>query len=224
MNHRRRITRVEALFTCSVLGYGYAVYGVLPRPWYLPANVTAAVLFVLAARLAGADWASMGLRVDRVARGLRWGLRVALPLAATVALGVALPATRALFAAAAGTEAGLGDTLYEALVRIPIGTALAEELIFRAALLGVLLERHSPAVASGLTAAVFALWHVLQPATTAVAGGFATAVVVVVTATAGYGLAWLQLRAGSVVAPVVAHAAANTFGFVGSLAAVAATG
>ena len=107
-------------------------------------------------------------------------------------------------------------------MRIPLGTALAEELLFRSALTALFAQRHSWRTAVATSAAVFGLWHVLPTVesidshpvgerigasraqrATAVAG------VVASTALAGVAFSWLQRRAHSVLAPVLAHAVLN---------------
>jgi membrane protease YdiL (CAAX protease family) len=117
--------------------------------------------------------------------------------------------------------------LFHTLLRIPFGTALAEELLFRGALQGIFEVRHSRRVARALSGLLFGLWHVIptvqqlatHPARGAV-GSRATARagvvagVIAATMLAGYGFAWLRDRSGSLAAPVVAHAALNGFGLL----------
>ena len=47
------------------------------------------------------------------------------------------------------------------MVRIPLGTAVAEETIFRGAVLGLLTQRHPRARAVAVSSALFGCWHVL---------------------------------------------------------------
>ena len=164
----------------------------------------------------------MGMCPDRLGRGIRIGLATALPTAAVVGLGVVVPATRRFFQDERAAGGGTRHVLFETLVRIPLGTALAEEVIFRGALLGLFTQRHSPAVAASMSSVLFGAWHVLptvrtlprNPAAAHVQGDpkrMAGAVLAAVTATtlAGYGLAWLRFRSGSLAAPAVAHASLN---------------
>jgi hypothetical protein len=117
---------------------------------------------------------------------------------------------------------GTRHVLFETLVRIPLGTALPEEVIFRGSLLGLFTQRHSPAVAASMSSILFGVWRVLptlrtlplNPAGARVHGNpMRTAGVVLATVTAttlaGYGLAWLRFRSVSIAAPVVAHASLN---------------
>jgi len=118
---------------------------------------------------------------------------------------------------------------FYALVRIPLGTALAEEVLFR----GVLFAAWREAGASTVLAAVwasmaFGLWHVTptiigirmnDPRASHYKLGTAVAVAVLLTTAAGLGLTWLRLETGGVVAPIVLHAGINS---VGTLAAIRA--
>jgi membrane protease YdiL (CAAX protease family) len=155
-------------------------------------------------------------------RGIGIGLITALPAAVVVGLGAVVPATRGFFQDERATGGGTRQVLFETLVRIPLGTALPEEVIFRGSLLGLFTQRHSPAVAASMSSILFGAWHVLptlrtlplNPVGARVRGNpkhTAGAVLAAVTATtlAGYGLAWLRFGSGSIVAPVVAHASLN---------------
>jgi membrane protease YdiL (CAAX protease family) len=116
--------------------------------------------------------------------------------------------------------------VYEVLVRIPVGTAFGEEMLFRGALLGVMLRRHSTAAAVARASLCFGLWHVpptLSSLRSSALGrqakgragaAAAVAAVVVITAVAGTGFAALRLRTDSVVTGVIAHAAINATAYV----------
>lgn len=204
------------------LAYSWIVNRVIPDSWYIPGNAAAAAAFIALGRGTGATWTDMGLRPDRAGRGLRVGLAAAAPIAAVVALGVAVPASRRYFADQRVIGLGAGTVVYDALVRIPLGTAVCEEVIFRGAMLGMLLRRRTPLSAVVVSSLLFGLWHVfptldtlhLNPAGALVEGSAlrttgAVIGTVAATSAAGVGFAWLRLRANSVVAPIVAHAALN---------------
>ncbi len=80
---------------------------------------------------------------------------------AVVGLGAVVPATRGFFQDERATGGGTRHVLFETLVRIPLGTALPEEVIFRGSLLGLFTQRHSPAVAASMSSILFGAWHVL---------------------------------------------------------------
>lgn len=88
------------------------------------------------------------------------------------------------------------------LWRIPVGTALAEELFFRS----VLFTFGSPVV----SAAAFGLWHVRS----ARAAGQPVAAVLTTTTAAGLVFDMLRAHTGSVLVPMALHASINLGGAV----------
>jgi membrane protease YdiL (CAAX protease family) len=211
----------QIAFASAVLAYNVAVNRLIPRAGYVPANLAAALLAVAAARWCGVPPADMGLRHDRLGRGLRVGLVAALLIVAAIALAVAVPATR-IYLADRAIGGGTGHVAYELLVRVPLGTALSEELIFRGAMLGLFLQRHPRRVAVAMSSLVFGFWHVLPTLETlhlnavgslnqggALRTGGAVLVSVLTTTAAGWGFAWLRFRSDSILAPILTHASVN---------------
>lgn len=218
---------VEVVASVLVLGYGVLLDRVIPESAYVPANLAAAALALYMVSRAGVGLGEMGLEKSRLARGLEMGLISLAPIAAAVTLAAAVPWTREFFLDSDVVGATGGRAVYEVLVRIPLGTALAEELIFRGALMGLFLKRRSPAAAVALSSIVFGLWHIsptlkslaTNPAAGSAASGTAAAMaivagVVVATAAAGAAFAWLRLKSGSVAAPWLAHTGLNSFSYL----------
>jgi uncharacterized protein len=218
---------MEATAAALAVGYGVALHRLLPRRFHVLTNPVAAVALIGLARAAGVHRAGQGLEPGRVVAGVATGLAAAVPVVGVIAAALAVPVTRELFRDERLSPLTLRQALYEAAVRIPVATALGEEIVFRGALLGVLLRRHPPATAAVLSSALFGLWHLLPGSEILDTGAaarvaashvpanvtaltYAPAVATVLaTAAAGWGLAKLRLRTGSVVAPTVAHAALN---------------
>jgi membrane protease YdiL (CAAX protease family) len=220
---------VDAAAIVLVLGYGAAVNELIPHAAYVPANLAAAGIAIAAARRLGVTWAGLGLGRDKLLSGLGWGSATVFPLVFGVAIAVALPATRGFFYDQAVTGLTLTQALYEVLVRIPFGTALAEEALFRGALLGLFLQHHRPRTAVILSSLAFGLWHVLPTlhslTTNQAAAEAATSTpskvgivvgTVAFTAVAGLAFCWLRRRSGSLLAPWMAHTAINTLAFTGA--------
>jgi membrane protease YdiL (CAAX protease family) len=194
-----------------------------PAALYVPtALAVAAAAAALAGRVGGCGARDLGLAPADLARGLRLGAVAMAVVAGLLAVGVALPATRGLFADRRVDEHSVAALLYATLVRIPFGTALLEETLFRGALLGLGLRQWPPRVAVAWSSALFGLWHVLpagglagyNPAVAGTlhgAGGrlLVTAAAVAASALAGVVFCWLRLRSGSLLAPVVLHVATN---------------
>ncbi|MBM7458173.1 CPBP family intramembrane glutamic endopeptidase [Rhodococcus coprophilus] len=155
---------------------------------------------VLLTRASGVDAAALGFDPARVRDGLRWGIGAATAVAAGYVVAVTVPGLRTHFV---DEVRGNRADFYEWIgVHIPVGTVLAEELLFRSmltALIGPVPQ-----------ALVFGLWHV-RPA---MIEGDSVAGTVVVTGLSGLVFAWLRGRSGSVLAPALAHLAVNVGGAV----------
>jgi membrane protease YdiL (CAAX protease family) len=225
---RGRAAALEFGAAAAVLGYGVLISRVVPDEFYVPVNLAAGVAAVAAVHALGAGWRDLGLARDRMTAGLKLGGLTLIPIAAAVALGLAVPWTRDFFRDATIVGASTAEALYTVLLRIPFGTALSEELIFRGALLGLYLQRHRPWVAALLSSLVFGVWHVLptlgsletNPGAAAAQDSLwlqagAVAFVVVATGVAGMFFSWLRLRSGSILAPWLTHTGFNAIGYLG---------
>jgi membrane protease YdiL (CAAX protease family) len=213
---RRRLGAAFAVVVLAV--WNPTVNRVLPTAWYVPANLAVAAGLVALARLAGATPAELGLSSDRARAGLRLGLAVAAVVAAGIVVAAAVPGTRRFFADDRLAGVSAGGLAYQALIRIPLGTVVLEEVAFRGVLLGLI---GSGRAAVALSSTLFGLWHVLPTldavtandltnssgARTALAAG-----AVAFTGAVGVFFCALRLRSGSVVAPAVVHVATNSLG------------
>jgi membrane protease YdiL (CAAX protease family) len=193
----------------------------LPPRFHVPAGLAGCFAVSAMAARAGAGVEEQGLNLRHVPRGCLFGFAGAAPIAVALAAGLNSQRLRVFYRAEWITRTPPGQAAYEALVRIPLGTALPEEVIFRGALLAVLSRYHSQGVATAIDSLLFGLWHVapalkhtrdtrageLRNKAGQVAGSVA------VTAAAGFLLAWLRIRSGSIVAPWLAHSAANVTGY-----------
>jgi uncharacterized protein len=226
VNRPRREIPAEAVGVAVLALHNVVVHQVRPSPAAALNLATAAGLTAFA-RHAGCSRADLGIGAGDARSGLRVGLGAAAVAGGAVALGAALPATGRCFHDRRVREVGRGEAVYHVVVRIPLATALAEELQFRGALLALFRQRRSPAAAVLWTSLLFGVWHVLptvahyqgNPASDLVADpgrGRRLAVLVTTLSTAGAGgvFAWLRLRSRSVLAPVLAHAAVNVSAYL----------
>ena len=207
--------------------HNLAVHRLLPSPADAVMNVVTAAGLTAFARRAGCSPDDLGIRAVDAAAGLRLGLAAAAVATGGVALGASLPATRPFFCDRRVIVVGRCEAIYHLAVRIPLATALAEELTFRGALLGLAQRRRSPAAAVGWTSLLFGASHALptlrhydgNPASGLVADprqGRRLAVLGTTVTTAGAGclFAWLRLRSRSLLAPILAHAATNASAYL----------
>jgi len=195
---------------------------------YLPTCLAAAAVLLLISRGAGLDRADLGLGAATARSGLRWALVAATVVLAGYLVCLAVPATREVFSDERAAGLSVGAVLWRTLVRVPFGTVVLEEVGFRGVLWALLANRLGHAWATGISSALFGLWHLLpslgitraNAAATGVFGstrpGQVAAVLAAVlgTAAAGVLLCELRRRSGSLLAPAGLHCAANSFGYL----------
>ncbi len=183
------------------------------------ARFGAAVVMLGIARAGGVSWAGLGLGRRELGGGVRTGVVTGGCAAAVVFAGMALPVTRGFFADERAAQTG---GLAAELARITCVAVPPEELTYRSALLGLQLGDGSQVSAVAWSSVLFGLSHVQPTLSTmsqtalgpylahrplrqvAFVAGNVTA-----TSAAGAVFAWLRLRSGSVLAPLLAHAALN---------------
>jgi membrane protease YdiL (CAAX protease family) len=212
----------EAVGLAVLALHNIVVHRMLLAPSDAALNLATALGLTAFAGRAGCSRAALGIRAKDLGSGLRTGLCAAAVAAGGVAIGATLPATRGFFADRRVSDVSRPQAVYHVALRIPLATALAEELLFRGALLALLRQRRPPAAALLWTSLLFGAWHVLptidhyqgNPASALVADagrGRRLAVLATMVSITGAGgvFAWLRLRSHSVLAPVLAHAAVN---------------
>jgi uncharacterized protein len=212
----------DVVVAAVVLGWGAVAHRFVPERVRPLASAVAAAGLAAAVRAAGVDARTIGCDPDDIPRGLHWGATVAGGTTAVVAALRALDRSGSRFRDDRVTDASGGEAAFHLLVRIPLATALVEELTFRGVILGLGRRGGDTRRALVVSSLAFGLWHVgaaLHPARTAAAGelvgdhgGTALAAVagdVVATTIGGIGFGWLRLKSGSIAAPALAHAALN---------------
>jgi CAAX protease family protein len=226
MPDRTNQLRADAAAGVATLAYGAVLNRLLPEAVHVPTSLAAATAWLAAARRAGVSIAGLGLAPDRLGAGLRTGVAVAAPIVAGIGTASRVPVAAPYFDDARVRDFRRGRAAYEAVIRIPIATALGEELIFRGALLGLFGRKRSTTVAVAASSLLFGIWHVLPTLESLAANSpengdhsaahklGVVAGTVAATAAAGVGFALLRLRSGSVLAPAIVHAAINSSAFV----------
>jgi hypothetical protein len=132
----------------------------LPSVAYVPANALAAAGLLLIGRRRALSWAQLGVGRDRAGAGLRIGIAAGAAIAVVIGALVTWPWSRRFFEDGSLVGVGVAGMLYQVLVRIPLGTALFEEVAFRGVLLGA-WRRAGLRAAGAATSALFGLWHVV---------------------------------------------------------------
>jgi membrane protease YdiL (CAAX protease family) len=210
-----------------VLVVGLLVYGNLVAYRAVRAPVVVAVNLVLggalvaAARVLGISWRALGLDPSEPGSGLVWGAGAVLVALAVAAVVLGTPLRR-FFADLRAVDMAPRTLRFHYLVRIPFGTALFEEVVFRGILLALLAEGGLEVAAILTSSAAFGLWHIgasldllraNRPDAGPSAKALAVATGVALTFVGGIGFAVLRVASESLLAPVLAHAAINVMGF-----------
>lgn len=195
----------------------------LPSRAYVPWNLAMAAGMLGLARAAGHGADELGISP----RHLPKAARVAATGVAAVGVGYGAVASSrrasALLQNQRLASLSRSGTLWHLFVRIPFGTALAEEIAFRSVLPALLGSTRLPRwLSSGIASLLFGLWHVLPSHHDAKANGHsdwktlgkAVALGVAGTTVGGGVLAAIRRRTGHILAPVALHIAANAFGLL----------
>jgi len=193
----------------------YNVVAALVRPevLYVPANLTMAVVLVALSWRGGITGGELGLDPRYLRRGLVIGLAAAAVVAAVLAVAAVGPGRGALQSDEVAAMSG-AEVAYRALLAIPAGTVIFEELAFRGVLLALMLRHWSVRCAVLVNSVLFGLWHIDPALGDATGEGPAAAVgivigTVVATTVGGVVFAWLRLRGASLLSPMLAHWATN---------------
>lgn len=200
---------------------------VAPRLGPLTSTAATAALVAMA-RKSGLSWQEIGFEHGR--RGAIAGGALAAAVAVVYTAGIASARTRPLFHDERALSLSRARVLEEALLQVPLGTVLLEEVGFRGALYAMMRRRHGTVAATAVSSTLFGLWHILpaidmaraNPALGALTAGespghLATARVVagsvVSTAAAGVFFCELRRRRG-LLTPSMLHLATNSFGYL----------
>ena len=177
--------------------------------------------------LDGNSWTDMGLGWGYLVPGFLWGVGAIAVVTAGYLAAASFRKGRDAMHDERVSELSGPRLMFNALVEVPFGTVLFEEIAFRAVLFAMLARRFGIVWAIVISAVLFGLWHILPSIGTheqsaalgSVVGegrrGNILAVVlsVVTTTAAGVVFAFLRLLSGSVLGPMGLHWATNGMGY-----------
>ena len=177
--------------------------------------------------LAGNTWTDMGLGWDYNIRGFLWGAACVGVVTAGYLVAATFRKGRDAMHDQRVAELSGPRLMFQALVQVPFGVVLFEEIAFRAVLFSMLARRFGVVWAIVISSILFGLWHILPSIGTheqsaalgSVVGEgrrgniLAVALSVVTTTLAGVVFAFLRLLSGSVLAPMGLHWATNGMGY-----------
>ena len=218
-----------------LLGIALVIYNGLVNLWptfhggaYVPLNLAAAGIVAIVGGFAfDLSAAGMGF-TDGWGVDLLLGAGIGLALASLVLVMASVPSTRRLVADERMRGVTGSALAYKMLIRVPLGTALLEELAFRGVLYGAWLGE-GVVFATAASAAVFGLWHVTpardmirmnRPSASRTAVLTWIAGTIIVTGLAGAGFALLRDWTGGIAAPFALHATLNSATSLGAAKAL----
>lgn len=222
-----RLRWIAATLAVMVAGYG------LVRSVDADAVVAviAAVVLIAFGRWSGLSWAELGLARATWRRGLIWAAGAFVVVAASYLVILLTPLDALLDDSR--YDDGWGQAWVTALVLVPLGTVLWEEVAFRGVLWAQLRHYWSTRVATLVSSLIFGIWHTVPALRFAdsneaagavgVGGNTATigtvAITVIVTGLAGVILCEVRRRSDSLLAPIGLHWAVNGLGVLAVAAA-----
>ena len=196
-----------------------------PSRWQPVAGPLIALLLLLLARSAGLSWEQLGLGMGALVAGLIWGAVAVGLVAGAYAVGLAVPAIRRLFLDVRH-RVGPARAARRALLVVPLGVVVLEEVAFRGVLWGLLEVEHGAAWAGAVSSVLFGAWHVLPAVDAARATNDGdepvsrgtlvrqVAGTVLFTTVAGLVFALLRQQSGSLLSPFLLHWATNGLGIL----------
>mgnify|MGYP006266037435 FL=1 len=200
---------------------------VAPQAHYLLWAFGGSVILLAIGLLDGSSWSDMGLGLRSWLPGLLWAAACIALITAVYVIGASFKRTRSAFHDEnIGILSG-GKVMFQALIEVPFGTVLLEEIAFRAVLFSMLARRYGVVWGVVVSSVIFGLWHILpsigtheqNPALGSVVGegrrGNVLAVLLSVLTTSVAGVLFVALRivSGSVFAPMGFHWATNGLGY-----------
>ncbi len=207
----------------SILLYGFVLSRFIAERYHFIANVCAASLSVAGGLALGLSVNDMGLGLHVVPRGIAIAAVVSAAIMLTVFITASISPLRRYFTLMQHMEPN--RIAYETAVRIPLSTALSEEVLFRGALLGLLFTHYSMVGAVVIGSIVFGLWHILpslsryhsQDEQKVILSKIPyAAATVCATAVAGIFFSWLRIVSGSIIAPWLMHWSINSSAMLAS--------
>lgn len=231
--HLRRALLPEWAAWLLVLGLGLTanvLNNKVATHWYLVTSLGVSTLLLVVARRANLSWRDLGLARGTWRVGALWALTIIAVVASAYAIAVMVPMTRGLFVDHRAETGSLGELAFQVFLRIPFGTVVLEEVLFRGVLLALAARSVGWWRGAVVSSLLFGLWHILpaqlaarsSPAIEDVANagggghlGVAVAVAASVLATAAAGMifCWLRIKSGSLFSSMGLHWATNGLGY-----------
>ncbi|MEO3862185.1 CPBP family intramembrane glutamic endopeptidase [Acrocarpospora sp. B8E8] len=144
---------------CGVLAGANVMNNVVAKRWAPATSALATGALLGIALREGVRGEELGFERWKEGAALGGGLAVA--VAVTYAAGIGLPRTRSLFRDERALALSRSRLLEEALLQVPVGTVMLEEIAFRGVLPALLSRMTRARTAAAISSALFGLWHIL---------------------------------------------------------------
>jgi len=192
---------IDCLALAFVLFYGIVLARHIPERFHFAANILVSLVAILWGVRYGLNFTDMGLSIQFVPRGILVAALASLAIMIIAALAAILTPLKHIVELPQVQKSG--QIAYETAVRIPLSTALSEEILFRGVLLATLMHHFSTLLSAIVVSIVFGLWHVVP--TLRDHKRIAIAPTIIATSATGFIFCWLRLLAGSIIAPWLVH-------------------
>ena len=121
----------EILFIVLIAIYSLVITRYIPKKYYSFSNLVISLGAICYGLLIGLNQYQLGLTVNSLIRGSIFGAVISLPIIICILLAVSIKKLRSHFSNTPKKNYNKRVFCYELLFRIPFGTALSEEVIFR---------------------------------------------------------------------------------------------
>ena len=132
-----------------------------PQTHYLLWSFGGSVGLLAMGLLDGNSWTDMGLGVRYLVPGLVWAALCIGGVTVVYLIGSVFKRTRVAFHDERMSDLTGSRVMFQALVEVPFGTVLLEEIAFRAVLFSMLVRRYGLVWGVVGSSVLFGLWHVL---------------------------------------------------------------
>lgn len=219
---------IQLMFIGLILLYGTVLVRVVPKKHHVWLNISVAMTAILLGLLSGLSFTEMGIGTSGLLKSVEVAGLFVLALIG-VLYGVSrIGPLRTFFLGGYFARVPRKKLFYEAGFRVPIGTALLEEVLFRGVLLGMLTIGYNSIEAVVFSSIVFGLWHIFptvddleqnEAAAQMVSGRRrrkwgSVALVVCSTTLAGAFFSIVRIWSGSLLAPWLIHWTINSSSIV----------
>lgn len=199
---------VAIILSASILMYGFILALYIPSKYHLLINSIVAVLAISIGHYAGLSFDDMGLGVHFILSGMVVAGICSVAVMLLIAIGSILIPDSVLHKLTPDRISKPSKVAYETAVRIPLSTALSEEVLFRGVLLGVFMQITTPLMSILSSSLIFGIWHI-GPALRDF-NKISVVPIVIATAIAGMFFCWLQFVSNSIIAPWLVHWTINS--------------